>query len=80
MKSLRTEAELTKARDILVRMEADSSLITKSAYRANAERWPKNRITFIDIHMEYLNIHPEITVEDYLSNLRLKIRKNTTYK
>lgn len=80
MKSLRSEAELAKAKAVLLRLEADPSFITESAYRANAERWPKNRITFIDIHMEYLNTHPEISVEDYLSNLRLKIRKSTTYK
>lgn len=80
MRTIRSESELARAKDMLLRMKADPSLITKSAYRANKDLWPKNRIPFIDMHLEYLNAHSEIGVEDYLSNLRLKLRKNNQYK
>lgn len=75
MKTIRDEVELAQARDILKRMEADPSFITKPAYRANTEKWPKHRISFIEIHMEYLNAYPQISTKDYISNLRLKLRK-----
>ncbi len=58
-------------------MEADSSFITESAYRANAEVWPKNRISFVDNHLAYLKAHPSVNPEHYLANLRLMIRKTT---
>ena len=78
MKTVRNEAELEEARSVLLKMEADPSFITESAYRANAERWPKHRISFIDLHMEYLNIHQQISTKDYIANLRLKLRKTYT--
>ncbi len=78
MKVIRDETELIEAKAVLRRMEADPSFITESAYRANAERWPEHRISFIDIHMEYLNTHPQISTKDYISNLRLKLRKTQT--
>ncbi|HYF96718.1 MAG TPA: hypothetical protein VD947_01630 [Patescibacteria group bacterium] len=75
MKTIRAEVDLAEAKSLLLQMEADSSFVTQSAYRANIERWPKNRISFIDIHMEYLRTHPQISIKDYISNLRLKLRK-----
>lgn len=80
MKVVRSEEELAEARAILVHMEADPAFITQPAYRANAERWPDHSISFIDIHMEYLGIHPEISTKNYISNLRLKLRKTKQYK
>ena len=80
MKVTRNEVELTEAKTVLLQMEADPAFVTESAYRANIERWPKNRIPFIDIHMEYLNAHPQISTKDYISNLRLKLRKTKRYK
>jgi hypothetical protein len=56
-------------------METDKSLITKSAYRANAELWPKNRISFVDSHLTYLKSHPAVNPSHYLSNLKLMLRK-----
>ncbi len=59
----------------LEKMVSDPNMITKSGYRANAEQWPDNRISFIDMHLTYLKAHPAVDPELYLSNLRLKIRK-----
>lgn len=56
-------------------MQGDPSLVTKSAYRANAELWPGNRISFIDAHLAYLKTHPAVNPSHYLSNLRLMLRK-----
>ncbi len=56
-------------------METDSTLVTKSAYRANGELWPGNRISFVDSHLAYLKSHPAVNPSHYLSNLRLMLRK-----
>ncbi len=56
-------------------MEHDPALITESAYRANTQKWPGNRISFVDCHMMYLKTHPGINPKHYLANLRLQLRK-----
>lgn len=56
-------------------MESDKNLVTKSAYRANAELWPGHRISFVDAHLAYLKSHPAMNPRHYLSNLRLMLRK-----
>jgi len=55
-------------------METDQSLVTKSAYRANSDLWPGNRISFVDAHLAYLKSHPAVNPAHYLSNLRLMLR------
>lgn len=75
MKAVRSEEEVAQAKDMLLKMEADPAFITKPAYRANADLWPKHRISFIEIHLEYLHNNPQISTKDYISNLRLKLRK-----
>ena len=60
--------------EALQKMEADPSYVTESAYRANADLWPGNRISFVDAHLLYLKSHPAMKPEHYLSNLRLMIR------
>lgn len=59
----------------LQEMETDKSLVTKSAYRANGELWPGNRISFVQTHLVYLKGHPSVNPRHYLSNLRLMLRK-----
>lgn len=56
-------------------MEENPSLVTKSAFRANSEKWPDNTISFVENHLDYLRSHPKTDPEQYLSNLRLRIRK-----
>ena len=62
-------------RKVLESMETDPTLATESAYRANALLWPNNRISFSDIHLTYLKLHPMLSPKDYLSNLRLRSKK-----
>lgn len=65
-------------RETLQKMEKDPNFVTESAYRANTEAFPKNRISFTEKHLSYLKnlkSHPTLTPEHYLSNLRLRIRK-----
>lgn len=59
----------------LKEMEIDRSLVTNSAYRANGELWPGNRISFVQTHLVYLKGHPAVNPNHYLSNLRLMLRK-----
>ena len=75
MKSTRDEIEIANAKAILLKMEADPTFNTESAYRANVNLWPKHRISFIEIHLEFLHNNPQISTKDYISNLRLKLRK-----
>lgn len=56
-------------------LEDDPAFVTKSAYRANAELWPNNRISFVDCHLIYLKAHPALNPKHYLSNLKLMLRK-----
>ncbi len=62
-------------REALRLMEADPTLITKSAFRANTELWPTNSISFVEAHMAYLKARPGTNPQHYLSNLRLMLRK-----
>lgn len=61
-------------------MEADPNLITKSAYRANIDVWPDNRISFVDSHLAYLKAHPAVDPRHYLSNLRLMIKRTPSLR
>jgi hypothetical protein len=68
------ETEIIAALEV---MEADPNMVTESAYRANTEKWPDNRITFIENHVTYLRLHPNVNPRYYLANLRLMLRKNS---
>ena len=74
MKLVRDEEELLEVRDYLQEMEKDPTFTTVSAYRADAVRWPKHRISFIENHLNYLRTHPQISTNDYLINLRIQLR------
>ena len=80
MKITRTEEDLAEIRAILLKMQSDSSYITKSAYRANADIWPDHRISFIDTHLAYLKAHPQVNPDHYISNLRLKLKKTPNFR
>ena len=56
-------------------METSPSYITKSAYRANADKWPNHRISFIDQHIAYLKAHPALNPYQYIANLRLMLKR-----
>ncbi len=67
-----TEEEIIAA---LEAMERNPALVTKSAFRANTDKWPENRISFVDNHLSYLKLRPKTDPQQYLSNLRLMLRK-----
>jgi hypothetical protein len=59
----------------LIEIAADSAYNTQSSYSVAAQ-YSDHLIPFVDKHMNYLNGHPSIDPEQYVSNLRLitKIR------
>lgn len=67
--------DIEEIREALQDMESDPNLITLSAYRANADLWPGNRISFVDSHLAYMKANPGVEPRHYLSNLRLRIKK-----
>jgi hypothetical protein len=67
-----TEMEV---REALRGMETNPTLVTQSSFRANTEKWPDNKISFVENHIAYLRLHPKTNPSHYLSNLRLMLRK-----
>lgn len=65
------EAELQAA---LERMEADNTMSTPTSYTPNSTLYPDHVLTFTDKHLLYLKQHPKLNAEQYLANLRLKVR------
>lgn len=60
----------------LISIATDKAYNTKSSYSVNEVEYPDHLIPFVDKHMNYLNGHPSIDPDQYVSNLRLitKIR------
>lgn len=56
-------------------MLADPAFITTDAYSPDTANYPDNRISFVDQHLRYLRAHKKVDPTQYLSNLRLMIRK-----
>jgi hypothetical protein len=52
-------------------MQANEGYITESSYSTNAEEYENNTMTFAEKHMHYLNTHPNVNPDQYLSNLRI---------
>ncbi|GAC1387510.1 MAG: hypothetical protein NVS1B7_0800 [Candidatus Saccharimonadales bacterium] len=60
-----------EVKDALLTMVADNLYFTDSSYSANSIQHPDHLVNFVDKHMNYLNTHPSIDPEHYVSNLRL---------
>jgi hypothetical protein len=56
-------------------MLEDPAFITTDAYSPDSANYPDNRISFVDQHLRYLRTHKKVDPVQYLSNLRLMIRK-----
>lgn len=63
-----------QAQRALIVMAADSTYFTEPSYSANTMQYPNNLMPFVEKHMNYLNAHPSIDTEQYVSNLRLMTR------
>lgn len=55
----------------LEQMTADRAYNTPTTYTSNEKLYPNNQMSFVDRHMNYINTHPKIDADKYLSNLRL---------
>lgn len=61
-------------------MESSAIYLTKPNYRGVSERWTDNYTSFVDYHLNYLRVHPSLNPEQYISNLRLTLRKSPRYR
>ena len=61
-------------RQTLQFMMSDKTYNTQSSYSANSLQYPDNTISFVDKHMNYLNVHPKLDARMYIANLRLMTR------
>jgi hypothetical protein len=64
-------------KDTLTEMITDEAFNTKPSYSTDTEQYPDNLMPFVDRHMHYLNTHPNVNPEHYISNLRLSTRLRT---
>ncbi len=60
--------------DLLTAMAADEDFNTQAGYAADSVKYPDNRIPFVEKHMVYLSLHPNVEPRGYVSNLRLMTR------
>jgi hypothetical protein len=63
--------------EALIIMSKDVAYNTGSSYSANVSLYPDHKIPFVDKHVQYLNLHPNIDPQQYLSNLRLMTRSKS---
>lgn len=56
-------------------MVNDDRFCTDTTYSADETHYPDHRLPFVDKHMNYLNVHPNIQLSHYMSNLRLITKK-----
>jgi len=64
--------------DITAELQAlvdDPTMITNTGFSPNTELWPDNRVPFVEMHLSYIRAHKNVNPQDYLSNLRLMIKK-----
>lgn len=63
-----------ETKEALAEMHANKGYNTNSDYSTNQDKYPDNRIPFVDKHMKYLSENQSINIKHYLSNLRLMTR------
>jgi hypothetical protein len=61
-------------RSQLQRMALDNTYNTAATYSSNSLQYPDNLMSFVDKHMNYLNVHPKVEASQYLANLQLMTR------
>ncbi len=63
-----------EAARLLSGLTGDQAYNTNSTYSVQKEKYPTGLIPFVDKHMQYLESHPAVNIDHYISNLRLMIR------
>jgi hypothetical protein len=61
-------------RQVLESMTTDKTYNTMACYSPNIVQYPDNLMPFVDKHMNYLNAHPNLDANMYVSNLQLMTR------
>ena len=61
-------------RRIFQSMTLDDLYNTAPSYSADKANYPDNLIPFTDKHMNYLNSHPNLEINQYIANIRLMSR------
>ena len=64
----------TETRSALQALLDNPQYITAEGFSLDKESYPDGSIPFIDMHMLYLHRHPRMDPQQYLSNLRVKLR------
>ena len=65
-----------ETRELLVRLDNDDAHITDAVFRADETKWADNKMPFVEAHIEYLRAHSKVDPRTYLSNLRLRTKRN----
>jgi len=69
-----SEVPIEELQAALQRLEADETMFTPATYTANGVLHPDHLQSFTEKHLLYLKQFPKMNAEQYLANLRLKIR------
>lgn len=68
--------EEENVREKLLDIQADPSFNSElTSFTANTVLYPDGQIPFVQKHLDYLMAHPKLDPNQYLSNLRLMLRK-----
>ncbi len=62
---------LDEARNTLMAMQDDPTIITESRYSPTAVDYPDNQLPFVEIHMDYLKKNKLVNPKLYISNLMI---------
>lgn len=57
-------------------LQASALYLTQSVRRYNTDKWPNNQMSFVEFHMSYLKAHPLLDPRQYVSNLKLILKKS----
>lgn len=63
-----------EARQSLMVLSDDPKYNTPATYTSQQSKYPDNRLPFVDKHMQYLGMHPQVDARNYIANLRLMTR------
>lgn len=67
-----TLEEITEKLQLL---EEDLTMVTESTYSPNAHEYPNNRLPFVEVHLAYLRKNKQVNPAQYISNLKIMIKK-----
>ena len=71
-----TSEEGLSCQAILEKMETDKGFHTESSFTVDVDQFPDNQMPFVTTHMTYLAKHADVNPQHYISNLRIRMRKN----